>query len=252
MRTIIVALYLVLFLVLTIPLMLFEWILGFINPHARDVSSLAIVQWGFRCITFLTGAKVTCTGLEKVPADRPVLYVLNHRSIFDIVLTYTRVPRPTGFIAKKELRKVPLLNIWIYFVHTLFLDRENVREGMKTILKAIDNVKNGISILICPEGTRNKTEEPLQEVKGASFKIATKTGCPVVPVTLVNTENMFEAHFPWIKAVPVIIEYGDPIYLENLSKDEIKDIHQTAENIVRETYIRNRAALDEQLAAKKK
>ena len=78
---------------------------------------------------------------------------------FDILLTYSRCPRLTGYVAKKEMEKIPLLSTWMRFVYCLFLDRENPKEGLKTILQAIDYVKQGISICIFPEGTRNKGEE---------------------------------------------------------------------------------------------
>lgn len=106
----------------------------------------------------MTGVKVTVIGEENVP-DEPVLFIGNHRSFFDILLTYSRCRNLTGYVAKKEMEKIPLLSTWMRFVHCLFLDRENPKEGLKTILQAIDYVKNGISICIFPEGTRNKGEE---------------------------------------------------------------------------------------------
>ena len=98
----------------------------------------------------------TVIGEENVPKDEPVLYIGNHRSYFDIVMTYIRVPRPTGYIAKIEMLKIPLLSHWMKYLHCLFLDRNDIKQGMKIILTAIDKVKSGISICVFPEGTRNK------------------------------------------------------------------------------------------------
>mgnify|MGYP001108845276 CR=1 FL=1 len=69
--------------------MFVEWIIGKFNPGVKDRSSLAIVNWAFRVVLFLAGTKVTFIGLENVPTDTPVLYVGNHRSFFDVVITYT-------------------------------------------------------------------------------------------------------------------------------------------------------------------
>ena len=157
-RLICIVVFLILYLILSIPVFLVEWLIGKFNPQARDISSLRIVQWGFKVILKMTGVKVTVIGEENIP-DEPVLYVGNHRSFFDILLTYSRCKRLTGYIAKKEMEKVPLLSIWMRFVYCLFLDRENPKEGLKTILKAIEYIKKGISICIFPEGTRNKGEE---------------------------------------------------------------------------------------------
>ena len=66
--------------------------------------------------------------------------------------------RPTGYVAKKEMNKFLYVRRWMNNIQCLFLDRENMKEGLKTILKGIDNIKNGISVFIFPEGTRNKCD----------------------------------------------------------------------------------------------
>ena len=127
-RFILVAAFVILFLIVSIPLMLVEWIIGKFNMDIKNRSSLAIVNWAFRGCLFFSGVKITVIGEENVPKDVPVLYIGNHRSYFDILLTYTRVPRPTGYIAKDSMEKIPLLNIWMKNLHCLFLNRENLKE----------------------------------------------------------------------------------------------------------------------------
>ena len=112
-RLILVVSFVVLFLLFSIPIMFVEYIIGKFNPDVKSRSSLAIVNWAFRCVRFLAGAKVDYIGLENVPTDTPVLYVGNHSSFFDIVLTYPKVARPTGYVSKKDIEKVPFLNIWM-------------------------------------------------------------------------------------------------------------------------------------------
>ena len=92
--------------------------------------------------------KQTVIGKDNVPKDEPVLYISNHRSFFDIPLAYVNLPTLTGFMAKKEIAKVPFLRTWMGFLQCLFLDRKDIRQGLKTILKAIDQVKAGYSIFI--------------------------------------------------------------------------------------------------------
>ena len=149
------------FLILSIPILLVEWIIGKFNPMAKEISSLRIVQAVFRFILWVAGVKLTVIGEENVPTDVPVLYIGNHRSFFDVPLTYPRCPIRTGYIAKKEMEKVPLLSTWMKRLHCLFLDRNDLKQGLKTILTAIEKVKSGISICIFPEGTRNKNEDEL-------------------------------------------------------------------------------------------
>lgn len=239
-RLVLVLLFVILFLILTIPLLFIEWLIGMTNPGLRDRSSLSIVNWAFRCVIRLSGTTVIAIGEENIPTDTAVLYVANHRSFFDIILTYVRVPRLTGYVAKKELDKVPLLNLWMRNVHCLFLDRNNIKEGLKTILAAIEKVKNGISIFIFPEGTRNKTSDSFLPFHDGSFKIAEKGNVPIIPVSIVNSAAIFEDHFPKIKKATVVIEYGKPICLNELDRETRKSIGSYFRNIISDMYFNNK------------
>lgn len=242
-RFLLVASSVILFLILFSPVLVIEWIIGKFNKEKKDYSSLRIVQNAFKFILWITGVKVTVIGEENV-LDEAVLFIGNHRSFFDILLTYSRCKRLTGYVAKKEMDRFPLLNNWMRNLYCLFLDRENPKEGLKTILTAIDYVKKGISICIFPEGTRNKGEElSMLPFKEGSFKIASKTGCAIVPISLNNTAEIFENHFPKIKKAHVIIEYGKPIYYKDLDKETQKHVGVYCQNLIQETINRNSAML---------
>ena len=103
LRLIITVFFVVLFLIVSIPIFLVEWIIGKFNQNVKDRSSLAIVQWAFKVVMVLSGVKATYIGEENIPTDRAVVYIGNHRGFFDIVTAYSRVPGLTGFIAKKEI-----------------------------------------------------------------------------------------------------------------------------------------------------
>ncbi len=237
-RLILIAVFLVLFLVLGIPLLLIEWVIGKFNQRAKDISSLRIVQWAFKVILFLAGTKVVIKGEENVPKNEPVLYVGNHRSYFDIVITYSRVPDLTGYIAKKEMLRWPLLVNWMKNLHCLFLDRQDVKQGLKTILTAIDKVKAGISICIFPEGTRNRVNDTFMEFHEGSFKVASKSGCAVVPMAIYNSAAIFEDHIPWIRKTTVIVEYGKPFYIKDLPKETQKRVGAYSRDLIMENYFR--------------
>ncbi len=239
MRTISVVLFVVLFLILSIPIMLAEWIIGKFNQDLRDKSSLRIVQWAFRCVLFLSGTEITVIGEENVPKDEPVLYIGNHRSYFDVVITYARVPRLCGYISKKEIDRIPLLHIWMRYLHCLFLDRDNIREGLTVILNAINKVKTGISICIFPEGTSNTSGEDFLPFRSGSLKIAEKSGCAIIPMALNHTEDIFEAHVPWIHKTHIILEYCKPVYPKDLPKEERKRLSEIVEKTVKDTYYKN-------------
>lgn len=239
-RFITVAGFVILFLILSIPLMIAEWIIGKFNQGMKDRSSLSIVNWAFRGVIRLAGVKVIALGEENIPKDTAVLYVGNHRSYFDIVLTYVRVPRPTGYVAKIEMLKIPLLSTWMKNLHCLFLDRENIKEGLKTILSGVEKVKSGISVCIFPEGTRSKEPDTFLPFHEGSFKIAEKGNVPVIPMTIVNSAAVFEDQFPKMKKATVVIEYGKPIYIRELDKETRKSLGTYVSGIISETYFKNK------------
>ncbi len=224
------------FLLLGIPVLLVEWLIGKRNPGLKDQSSKAIVSWGFRCIAFLTGTKVIVRGKDNIPADTAALFVGNHRSYFDIVLTCPVFPSVTGYVAKAEMKKWPLLNTWMKNIHCLFLDRDNIKEGLKTILTGVEKVKNGISICIFPEGTRNKENDTFLPFHEGSFKIAEKGGVPVIPMTILNSAGVFEDHLPRIKKTTVVIDFGEPIYIKELDKTVRKNLGTHVSGIISDKY----------------
>ena len=232
-RFIITAAFVVLFLILGSPLLLIEHLIGKSDPEKKSRTSLKIVQWAFRRVIQCSGTTITVNGRENIPDGQPVLYVGNHRSYFDIVIGYTLVKGECGFVAKKEMEKIPLLSHWMRNLHCLFLDRENVKEGLKTILTAIDYVKKGISIWIFPEGTRSK-EEGMLPFKEGSFKIAEKTGCPIIPVAISHTADIFENHFPRVKKAHVIFTFCEPIQTSQLTKEEKKALGVRVQKVIEE------------------
>jgi 1-acyl-sn-glycerol-3-phosphate acyltransferase len=126
-------------------------------------------------------------------------------------------------------------------VHCLFLDRKDLKRGLKTILDAIEKVKNGISIVIFPEGTRNRQSDPtsLLPFRDGSFKIAQKAGCPIVPIAIIGTEKAFENHIPWIRSAEVTVVFGDPIDINELPPENRKKIGAYCQNILHDMLKEN-------------
>lgn len=233
LKTIMTLVYLLFFWLIGTP---FYWYLRIVRKKDKlEAAKKAqkIIQRGFRTVCFFCGIKLTITGQENIPTDRPVLYVCNHRSDVDAVVGYISVLAPTGFVAKKEIKKVPCIGAWMELMNCVFLDRENIREGIKGINQAISNIKEGSSMLIMPEGTRNQEKEMLPFKQG-SFKIAEKTGCPIVPMAISNTDAVFEQQKPRIKGAKVSVQFGKPIYLEDMSKEKMKNLNVDVRDVIAE------------------
>ena len=157
-------------------------------------------------------------GRENIP-NEPSLFVGNHQSYLDIMVMLVAVNKPIGFVAKQELRKLPSYWYWMERVNSVFLDRDNPREGLKAINKAIENIKNGDSMGIFPEGTRSKGNE-MGEFKKGSLRIALKSGCKVVPITMDGTHKGFENAQKGLGKVKVKVTIHKPIDIKQLGKEE--------------------------------
>lgn len=179
----------------------------------------------------LSGAKITIIGQENIPKDKTVLFISNHQSNFDIPLLMSSIDVPKGFIAKKELEKWPMISIWMKYTNCIFMDRNNLRKSAEAIVEGTKLLKNGYSMVIFPEGTRSKGG-PVGEFKAGSFKLATKSKCPIVPVTIDGTYKLLEANNNWIKSDTVRIIIHPPIDVTSLSKEESENLHNTVRSII--------------------
>lgn len=220
-RLIILVLFLTVYFLISLPIQLAEFIIQKFNMNVRNKSSLAFVKFGLKCVCIISGVKLTVNGYENLPKDEAVLYIGNHTSLYDIIVTYPLMKQPTGYIAKKEIKKVPFLSWWMYFVNCIFLDRKDARKGLQSVLDAADLVKNGVSVFLFPEGTRSK-DGKIQDFKDGGFKIATKSKCPIIPVGIEGTADIFENHFPFIKSGSVTVNFGKPVYTANMDRTEQK------------------------------
>lgn len=242
--TIIAILYVILFCILSLFMLPLTYLIGRANPEKGHRIGFRFVQWGMKTVLLLGGQKITVIGKEKIPTDRAVYYIGNHRSIFDIVTSYSVVPTLTGYISKESIAKLPVISIWMKRLYCLFMNREDLKQSLQVILQATDFLKEGVSICIYPEGTRNKTEEPVQPFHAGSFKPAEKSGCPIVPMAITYNRPVFEDHLPVLYRTKIILRFGDPIETEGLSREDKKNLPSHVQNAIREMYLENMKLLE--------
>ena len=219
------------------------WLIGKFNKEAKDRGSLRFVQGVFKIVLFISGVSTTVKGLENLPEadDDAVLFIGNHHGFFDIIISYTYMKPRTGYVSKKEIEKVPLLNIWMKYLYCLFLDRDNMKEGLKTILTGIDYIKSGTSIVIFPEGTRNKSTDGVLPFHAGSFKLAEKSGCKIIPMVQNNTAAVLEDHFPFFKKTPTVLAFGKAMDVSSLDREQKKTLSADVHAIIEEMYEKNKA-----------
>lgn len=203
------------------------------NPKRAFQLGNDIVRKKFKGVLKLSGVTIVAKGLSNIP-DTAALYVGNHRSYYDIITTHVAINRPVGFVAKSEMTKIPFLAQWMENIGCLFLDRKDNKKALKTIIEGVKMLKEEqVSLYIFPEGTRGHTDEMAPFKKG-SFKMAEKSGVPIIPIGIANSDNVFENNglFRKIRGKKVYLNIGEPIYTKNLTEDEKKHIDVYVQNIV--------------------
>ena len=243
-RVIIAVLLTVIILVVSLPFLGLQWLLQKRWPHFGERGAFRFMQFSFRTVSLPLGINLDVIGRENIPTDRPCLFIGNHRSYLDVILGYPFLPPITGFVAKNDFTKVPVLPIWMRRLYCQFLVEGDLRQNLQSILAAIDNVNQGVSMVIYPEGKRSTgpDERELLEFHEGSFKIATKTKCPIVPVAVTGTRERFEAQFPRVRPGHVTIEFGKPIETAQMSREDLKGIGAKCRRIVMEMVEKNHSA----------
>ncbi len=179
-----------------------------------------------------SGARIVYHGLENLPEEKGVLFVSNHQSLFDVPILMQVMEAPTAFVAKKELRKIPGIGLWIRMIGGLFMDRQDIKQSMQVILDAGNEMKKGLNMAIYPEGTRSKGDHH-NEFKAGSLKPATMAKTAVVPVYVDGSYRIFEGNKGFrVTPAEVHVYVGRPISMKELTRGEQKALAASIEDIV--------------------
>lgn len=180
-----------------------------------------------------TQSNIAITGLEKLP-EEPVLFVSNHEGNFDIPVLLSKIPKPFGFISKKEVKKLPIIPLYMEQMNCVFLDRTDRRSALKSITDTVDKLKEGHSILIFPEGTRSKGEE-LGEFKSGFMRIARDSGVPILPIAILGTSDIMEKNNNKVLPADVAVQLLDPIPADVIEQLGTKEAINLVRSKIEET-----------------
>ncbi len=152
---------------------------------------------------FLTFVRVKVSGLEKLNPQQSYVFLLNHQSMFDIFAVYGWLPVIFKWMIKAEIRKIPFIGKACESAGHVFINRSSPIAAKQSLERAEAQLKNGVSLVIFPEGTRTKTGE-IGVFKRGAFRVATDLSLPIVPVTI---RGSFERlHYDSVQIIPGTIE----------------------------------------------
>lgn len=175
---------------------------------------------------------LTVSGTENIPQEGGFMFYANHQGMFDVLAIAVTCDRPVGAVLKKELYDIPFIHQVALCTKSFAMDREDVRQSLTVIQKVTEEVKKGRGYLIFPEGTRSKLDNQMLEFHGGSFRCATKSKCPIVPIALIDCFRVLDqkgskpvsVQIHYLKPIPYE-EYGDlkPTEVAELVKSRIAE-----------------------------
>jgi len=137
----------------------------------------------------LVGCPIKVIGKENFITGKTYIVTCNHNSLMDVPLSCPYIPGPNKTIAKNSFAKIPLFGFF-YMKGSVLVDRKSEKSRRQSFEKMKEVLKKGMHMSIYPEGTRNRTPEPLKKFHDGAFKLATDTGCSIIPAIMFNTKNV--------------------------------------------------------------
>lgn len=177
-----------LFLIIVVPLAAL-----FVFPWTLITRKIGLLYWTgmtiVRTAVRITGTRVAARGLDQIDPAGTYIFMSNHVSNLDPIILMPLIPRRTSVLVKKELWRLPVVGRAFDMASLVPVDRSNREAAIESIRRAGDVMRQGVNMMLYPEGTRS-TDGRLLPFKKGPFHLAIETGFPVVPVTMLNTFEM--------------------------------------------------------------
>ena len=198
----------------------------------RNKKAFEVVQkWADYTIK-IGGSDVKVYGTEKIPTDRPVLFIANHQSYGDIpMLIYALRDFNFGFLMKSTMGKIPFIKNYLEYIGSAMVNQSDMRQALSAINGTAEIINGGHSLVIFPEGKRSFSNIPAAFKNGA-FKVVRKTGVTVVPIYLHNVHLTYEANEHCVCAADVTVTVLDPIETKDMSRADVQKLNETVYNVI--------------------
>jgi len=196
---------------------------GLQKEPAKTRSFALISRIWMKFFFTLTGVRRVFKGKEHFKKGENYIVVCNHNTFMDVPLTTPGIPGINKTIAKVEMAKVPLFGI-IYKRGSVLVDRKSEESRKASYNKMKEVLAMGMHMCIYPEGTRNKTKNPLQPFHSGAFRLAVDTGHAILPTLLFNTKKVLptdRTFYFWPQKVEM--HFLEPISVDNLNADQLKE-----------------------------
>lgn len=215
------------FMLLLLPLILLPAVLG---ESTRAVSFLGLKAWATVFHT-LTGVRYYAQGQDNLTKYPACIYVSNHTSFLDVPALPLFMPGQFRPLGKKELLRIPVLG-WIVGTVCIIVDRSDAQSRKESIRRLQTLIKRGVSVLIFPEGSMNRTDLRLRPFYDGAFRIAVETQTPVLPMVIINAGNLFCPGTAYVKPGKVKVRFAEPIATAGLEAKDVPTLKQQVRQVM--------------------
>lgn len=188
---------------------------------AGSIYSRAVRRWA-RSISWAAGARIEVHGTPQPPSGAGAVFISNHVSWFDIFALASEVPW-CSFIAKTELRRIPLFGFAAECVGIVFLDRDNRKQAFESYKVAAAEVQRGRAIIVCPEGTRG-LDYHLRPFKKGPFVLAIASQSPIVPTFVYGSREVMPKGTFWIRSGTIHLHFLDHVSTSGLVYEDRSEL----------------------------
>ena len=192
-------------------------IIGIFSPYSKYANG-TIRLWA-RGVLWVSGIKMDVQGLENIDLDKPYIYIANHQSNFDILACVVAIPGTVRFVAKKELFRIPIFGLGMRMVGMILIDRGRSAEARRALDNAVDKVRQGVSLIIFPEGTRSQDGQ-IHKFKKGGFVLALNGKFDILPMSISGSRNIMEKHTLRLNKGRIKVHFLKAIPTENFTLED--------------------------------
>ena len=206
----------------------FRWL----GVPERELTNLSISTWA-GLASLIAGLRLIVHGEQHLWSHRPAVFLFNHQSAMDVLITARLLREDIVGIAKKEIRRQPLMGPALSAAGTVFIDREAGGDPKTVLRPAVDALAAGRSVVIAPEGTRSR-DGRLGAFKKGGFHLAMQAGVPIVPIVIHNALDALPGNALVVRPAEVEVTVLEPVETAGWN---LRDLARATRD-VRRAYLR--------------
>lgn len=221
-------------MLLAVPFYLFSY---FFSKKTATKICIGYNRWWMYTWGYLTGSRFKTENAEKIDRNRAYIFVFNHVSASDALSANACIPLPFTPMAKKEVLKIPVMG-WLFGRISVIVDRSDAESRKKGLAEMKENARNGISVMVFPEGTRNKNlAVPLGPFKAGAFITAIDTQLPIAPFVVVGGRKLLTNEKLPVQACTMTAYFADPIETKGLTLDDVETLKNKTYAVMQQLLI---------------